>query len=124
MRNRRLLLKVFILTSLFWVAVDILYVLTAINMQMNFFDNSLIPFDGTRYDLRSGERLIQRSDVKPAPPYFSDVIEGLGENGEPAFLPARYQAEAERVFDNHSFNVILSDHISLHRQLKDVRGPK
>ena len=48
MRNRRLFVKVFILTSLFWLAVDILYVLSSMNSQMNFFDtDSFVPLDAT-----------------------------------------------------------------------------
>ena len=128
MRNRRLLVKVFILTSLFWLAVDILYVLTAMNSQMNFFDaESLVPSDttGNTHEKRSRVEAKQRkwTSVK-VKPYFTEVIQGLGDDGEPAALPPRYKEEAERVFDNHSFNVILSDHMSLDRTLRDYRGPK
>ena len=122
MRNRRLFIKVFALTSLFWLAVDILYVLTSMNSQLSLFDaESFIPEDvssnSNSHGRRSQESIIQE-------PYFKEVIPGLGDNGEPASLPAQFKTEAERVFDNHSFNVILSDHISLDRTLKDVRGPK
>ena len=129
MRNyRRLFVKVFILTSLFWVAVDILYVLTTMNNHLNFFDvESFIPLDAksNRYGKRSHEKETKprRKDIN-IQPYFTEVIQGLGENGEPASLPLRFKAEAEHVFDNHSFDVILSNHISLDRTLKDVRGPK
>lgn len=128
MRNRRLFVKVFILTSLFWLAVDILYILTAMNTQMNFFDtDSFVPLDAT------GNTHEKRSHVEPkqrkwtsakVKPYFPEVIEGLGDDGEPAALPPRYKEESEHVFDNHSFNVILSDHMSLDRTLRDYRGPK
>ena len=126
-------MKVFILTSLFWLAVDILYILTAMNSQMNFFDtDSFIPLDATgsqshvkRSRESSHEKAKQRkwksSNVNP---YFTEVIQGLGDDGEPAALPPRFKDEAEHVFDNHSFNVILSDHMSLDRTLKDYRGPK
>lgn len=117
MRNRRLFIKVFALTSLFWLAVDILYVLTSMNSQLSLFDAEDVSSNSNSYGRRSDESIIQE-------PYFKEVIPGLGDNGEPASLPAQFKTEAERVFDNHSFNVILSDHISLDRTLKDVRGPK
>lgn len=123
MRNRRLFIKVFILTSLFWLAIDILYVLTVMNNQLNFFDaDSFVPLDvnTNTHEKRSDEQR-ENSNIQP---YFTDVIQGLGEGGEPATLSPRFKEEAEHVFDNHSFNVILSDHISLDRTLKDVRGPK
>lgn len=130
MRNRRLFVKVFILTSLFWLAVDILYILTSMNSQMNFFNtDSFVPLDATgsshgqypRESSHEAERKWRSPKVKP---YFSEVIQGLGDDGEPATLPSRFKDEAERSFDNHSFNVILSDHMSLDRTLKDYRGPK
>lgn len=129
MRNRRLFVKVFILTSLFWLAVDILYILSSMNTQMNFFDtDSFVPLDaatGNAHEKRSHDGAKQRkwtsSKVKP---YFTEVIQGLGDDGEPAALPPRFKDEAEHVFDNHSFNVILSDHMSLDRSLRDYRGPK
>lgn len=128
MRNRRLFVKVFILTSLFWLAVDILYILTSMNSQMNFFDtDSFVPLDatGNTHEKRSRVETKQRkwtsAKVKP---YFTEVIQGLGDDGEPAALPPRYKEESEHVFDNHSFNVILSDHMSLDRTLRDYRGPK
>ena len=127
MRNRRLFIKVFILTSLFSLAVDILYVLTAMNSQLNLFDtDTFIPseVDTYRHEKRSHEHGGKQLKDSKIQPYFTEVIKGLGENGEPATLPLRFKEEAEHVFDNHSFNVILSDHISLDRTLKDVRGPK
>lgn len=123
-------MKVFILTSLFWLAVDILYILTSMNSQMNFFNtDSFVPLDATgsshgqypRESSHEAERKWRSPKVKP---YFSEVIQGLGDDGEPATLPSRFKDEAERSFDNHSFNVILSDHMSLDRTLKDYRGPK
>ena len=128
MRNRRLFVKVFILTSLFWLAVDILYVLTTMNSQMNFFDtDSFVPLDstGSIHGKRSRAATTQRKWTSgKVKPYFTEVIQGMGDDGEPAALPPRYKEESEHVFDNHSFNVILSDHMSLDRTLKDYRGPK
>ena len=127
MKNRRLFIKVFILTSLFWLAVDILYILTSMNSQLNFFDaESFIPSDVNvnAHEKRSNELGGKQRMGSKIQPYFTDVIQGLGKNGEPATLPPRFKEEAEHVFDNHSFNVILSDHMSLDRTLKDVRGPK
>ena len=131
MRNRRLFIKVVILTSLFWLAVDVLYYLATTNNQLNIFDpESFIPSSSTGVQT-TGKRSRIESSVKQKRreypnigPYFNEVIQGLGENGEPAFLPPLLENEAENVFNNHSFNVILSDHISLDRTLKDVRGPK
>ncbi|XP_068746314.1 polypeptide N-acetylgalactosaminyltransferase 13-like [Montipora capricornis] len=131
MRNRRLFIKVITVTSLFWLAVDILYYLSVVNNQVNLFNaESFIPSpnvntNGPEKRSRVENDLKQRGrKYSKLEPYFTEVIQGLGENGEAATLPPRYNDEAEQVFDNHSFNVILSDHISLDRTLKDVRGPK
>ena len=123
-------MKVFILTSLFWLAVDILYILTSMNSQMNFFNtDSFVPLDATgsshgQYPSESSHEAERKWRSPKVKPYFSEVIQGLGDDGEPATLPSRFKDEAERSFDNHSFNVILSDHMSLDRTLKDYRGPK
>lgn len=120
-------MKVFVLTSLFWLAVDILYVLTAMNTQMNFFDaEPFIPLDstGNGHGKRSDANQRKWRSSSKVKPYFTEVIQGLGDDGEPAALPPRFKEESEHVFDNHSFNVILSDHMSLDRTLRDYRGPK
>ena len=131
MRNRRLFIKVITVTSLFWLAVDVLYYLSVVNNQVNLFNaESFIPSsnvntNGPEKRSRVEDDLKQRGrKYSKLEPYFTEVIQGLGENGEAATLPPRYNDEAEQVFDNHSFNVILSDHMSIDRTLKDVRGPK
>ena len=52
------------------------------------------------------------------------IIPGLGHNGEPAMLPQNLKSESEKHFGEHSFDSVLSDRISLNRQLKDNRGEK
>ena len=48
---------------------------------------------------------------------------GLGEDGLAAYLTNdKDKALAEKTFDNHSFNSVLSERISLDRSLPDVRG--
>ena len=57
-----------------------------------------------------------------------DVSESInkpqkGEGGVEAFLDTEAEKKyAESIFKNHSFNSFLSDHISLDRTMKDVRG--
>ena len=50
------------------------------------------------------------------------LISGLGDGGQPAQLPETLQSESMEHFDDNSFNVVLSDHMSLNRKLKDHRG--
>ena len=124
MRRRKLLVRVFILTSIFWLSVDFLFFLTFLNNQLDFFSSeTIIPRGVSRTQNGSNTTSspgLQRSTV----PRQFNVIKGLGEGGSPAKLPSHLKLEAEKVFNNHSFDVILSDRISLDRTLKDVRGPK
>ena len=50
------------------------------------------------------------------------LISGLGDGGQPAQLPETLQSESMEHFDDNSFDVVLSDHMSLNRKLKDHRG--
>ena len=93
------------------------------NSRFDFFSSGLL---GPR-DLAWGSRAADAKREAPAgtdPEYRFTVIPGLGEGGKAAKLPERLKPQAEEAFNNHSFNVILSDHISLDRHLQDVRGPK
>lgn len=114
-------MRVFILTSIFWLSVDFLFFLTFLNNQLDLFSSeTIIPRGVSR--TQNGSRTAS-SSVSTVPRQFN-VIKGLGEGGSPAKLPTHLKLEAEKVFNNHSFDVILSDRISLDRTLKDVRGPK
>ena len=127
-RQQRLLIQVFILTSIFWVSVDVLLFLTFLNTQFSFFDSeNIVPNVGPlerRTSLKFRPKINNRKDFRTGRYEAFDVDPGLGEYGEPASLPKRLQDAAEKVFHNHSFNVVLSNRISLDRRLKDVRGPK
>lgn len=50
------------------------------------------------------------------------LITGMGDGGEPAQLPATLRSKSLKYFDENSFDVVLSDHMSLNRKLKDYRG--
>lgn len=46
---------------------------------------------------------------------------GVGEHGEPAFLPPGLDNERKQLFDQNGFNGLLSDRIALNRSIKDIR---
>lgn len=128
-RQQSLLVKVFILTSVFWISVDFLLFLSFLNNQLNLFDSkNLMPNTvkiNRRGDYRKFLHKLRSSNYRKGSRYEAfDVIPGLGELGVPAQLPEGLKDAAQMVFDNHSFNVMLSDRISLDRKLQDVRGPK
>lgn len=128
-RQQRLLVKVFILTSIFWISVDFLLFLSFLNNQLNLFDSeNLMPNtvkNNRRSDYRKFLHKLRSSSYRKGNRYEAfDVVPGLGKLGVPAKLPQRLEGAAKMVFDNHSFNVLLSDRISLDRKLQDVRGPK
>jgi len=54
--------------------------------------------------------------------YPNLVIPYLGENGIPAEIPSHLQGLSEQLFQNHSFDSVLSNYISLNRQLPDAKG--
>lgn len=127
-RHQRLLIQVFILTSIFWISVDLLLFLTFLNSQFSFFDSdNIVPNAGPierRTSAKFRPKVNNRKDFRTGRYEAFDVEPGLGEYGEPAYLPDRLKGAAEKVFNNHSFNVLLSDRISLDRKMKDVRGNK
>ena len=64
--------------------------------------------------------LILTDGIELFPP--DRLISGLGDGGQPAQLPETLQSESMEHFDDNSFDVVLSDHMSLNRKLKDHRG--
>lgn len=56
--------------------------------------------------------------------YPDKVIPLLGNGGLPAYLPNRLKTLSIQTFDQHSFDSVLSDRISLNRRLNDFRGEK
>lgn len=48
--------------------------------------------------------------------------EGVGEGGRPVFLKQHEQIQSKRLFHINQFNILVSDKISLDRQLEDVRS--
>lgn len=51
-----------------------------------------------------------------------NVVPGLGENGEPAYLYGKDKLQGEATLAKKALNVVLSDKISLTRTLPDVRN--
>lgn len=118
MLYRRTLVKVFLLTSSFWLAVDVLFLFNILNVQFDFFSTEkLVPSFGQN---KGRARFHKRQFDED----LFEVIDGLGAGGKPATLPPHLKKQAEKVFHNHSFDVILSDKISLDRELSDYRGPR
>lgn len=52
-----------------------------------------------------------------------DVVVGLGENGEPAYLHGKEKVEGEAALAKKALNIVLSNKISLTRKLRDIRNP-
>lgn len=52
----------------------------------------------------------------------SNVVPGLGENGEPAYLHGKEKIQGEKALAKKALNVVLSNKISLTRQLPDIRN--
>ena len=48
--------------------------------------------------------------------------EGVGEGGRPVYLKQHEQIQSKRLFHINQFNILVSDKISLDRQLEDVRS--
>lgn len=55
--------------------------------------------------------------------YERNVVEGLGENGEPGYLYGVEKKRGEKALKARALNVVLSDKISLTRKLSDARDP-
>ncbi|XP_050446110.1 polypeptide N-acetylgalactosaminyltransferase 1-like [Cataglyphis hispanica] len=52
-----------------------------------------------------------------------DVVPGLGENGQPAYLYGKDKFRGEASLKKKALNVVLSNKISLTRKLPDIRNP-
>jgi len=52
-----------------------------------------------------------------------DVVPGLGDNGEPAYLYGKEKILGEEALAKKALNVVLSNKMSLMRKLPDVRNP-
>ncbi|KAL6440080.1 hypothetical protein ACFW04_003008 [Cataglyphis niger] len=52
-----------------------------------------------------------------------DVVSGLGENGQPAYLYGKDKFRGEASLKKKALNVVLSNKISLTRKLPDIRNP-
>lgn len=51
----------------------------------------------------------------------SPDIKGPGEDGEAVYLTAEEQAEADRLFEKETFNVIASNKVAMDRRIRDLR---
>ena len=150
--SRKTILQALILTSLFWIALDILFFLNkqAPNVDLDVVvvnrnpdwdiikhksspssrperveeENSLVTNKVKRQvdasiDQKDGGLGKLNVEIHP-----NLVIQGLGSNGRKAALPpsSYLQSLSKRLFNNHSYDSVLSDRISLDRTLPDARG--
>ena len=51
-------------------------------------------------------------------------IQGPGEDGAAVHLTAEEQAEADKLFEKETFNVIASNKVAMDRRIPDLRHPE
>ena len=51
-------------------------------------------------------------------------LQGPGEDGAAVVLTPDEQAQADRLFEKETFNVIASNKVAMDRRLKDIRHPE
>ncbi|KAG5307737.1 GALT1 acetylgalactosaminyltransferase, partial [Pseudoatta argentina] len=115
-----------------------LYIIGILIIAKQFFrtnDNSRISKEQSGY-LRNSNNSQTQKDVDVAlqrlqkeryeqqiSKFEHDIVPGLGNNGEPAYLYGREKILGEATLAKKALNVILSNKISLTRKLPDVRNP-
>ncbi|KAG5326064.1 GALT1 acetylgalactosaminyltransferase, partial [Acromyrmex heyeri] len=115
-----------------------LYIIGILIIAKQFFrtnDNSRISKEQSGY-LRNSNNSQTQKDVDVAlqrlqkeryeqqiSKFEHDIVPGLGNNGEPAYLYGREKILGEAALAKKALNVILSNKISLTRKLPDVRNP-
>ena len=143
--RRKTVLQALILTSLFWVSLDVLFYVhkqspnidldvVVINKQnvakpgrsttpvKPYYNNAQIKSEkpGT---VSIKHQVFDRFPVNLKTELFPElVIPSLGDEGLKANLPPGLQELSKKLFNNHSFDSVLSDRISLNRKLPDARG--
>ena len=145
--SHKKLLIVLCLTSVFWLALDVLFLLhrqspmidldiIVINSNkeprsstytppQRHFKRNILPFTRKTNTIQGNNSIKLRSSKlrNLSLEFYPDlVIPYLGEEGAPAILPEQLKELSKSLFNNHSFDSVLSNRISLNRQLPNVKG--
>ena len=143
--RRKTLFQALILTSLFWLSLDVLFFVhkqsTNIDLDVvviNKENSKKVLQTTTAADLGQSSKVHQRTkDLDSQVKYqvfdrfpvqlrselFPElVVHGLGDKGLKADLPDGLRNISKQLFNNHSFDSVLSDHMSMNRRLPDARG--
>ena len=138
--RRKTILHALILTSLFWVSLDVLFYVhkQSPNIDLDVvvinkghhqqqtptpktfqhgMKQSTVSRKDIKYDVFDRFPVTLRSELFP-----ELVIPGLGGKGRKAKLPRGLKKLSKALFNNHSFDSVLSDRISMNRDLPDARG--
>ena len=138
--RRRTILQALILTSLFWLSLDVLFYVhkqspnidldvVVINKERKQIPTTtprqlqlgrkeyIVPQDQIKYSVFDRFPVALRAELYP-----EIVVPGLGDKGLKAKLPAGLKNLSKALFNNHSFDSVLSDRISMNRDLPDARG--
>ncbi|XP_065053024.1 polypeptide N-acetylgalactosaminyltransferase 13-like [Rhopilema esculentum] len=143
--RRKTLVQALILTSLFWLSLDVLFFVhkqstnidldvVVINKENNkkalqtttaaYLGQSSKVHQRTKdLDNQVKYQVFDRFPVQLRSELFPElVIHGLGDKGLKADLPDGLRNISKKLFNNHSFDSVLSDHMSMNRRLPDARG--
>ncbi len=135
--RKRTILQALLLTSLFWISLDVLFFLhkqspnidldvVVINGQNNIKSvKTLTPGSLYYQDTQTADIEIMKEESLnqlESELYPDLVIAGLGNEGSKAKLPDELRNLSKSLFNNHSFDSVLSDRISMNRKLPDARG--
>ena len=140
--RRKTIFQALILTSLFWLSLDVLFYVhkqqspnidldvVVINKERNQFpattpkqlyqsqkQSHIAPQNEIKYSVFDRFPVTLRSELYP-----ELVVPGLGDKGLKAKLPPSLKKLSKALFNNHSFDSVLSDRISMNRDLPDARG--
>ena len=143
--RRKTVLQALIFTSLFWVSLDVLFYVhkqspnidldvVVINKQnaakpgrsttpVKPYHNNVQIKSEKHGTVSIKHQVFDRFPVNLKTELFPElVIHGLGDDGLKAKLPTGLQELSKKLFNNHSFDSVLSDRISMKRKLPDARG--
>ena len=138
--RRRTILQALILTSLFWLSLDVLFYVhkqspnidldvVVINKERKHIRATtprllkqgrkelIVPDDQIKYNVFDRFPVALRAEL-----HAEIVVPGLGDKGLKAALPRSLKNLSKALFNNHSFDSVLSDRISMNRDLPDARG--
>lgn len=137
--RRKTILQALILTSLFWVSLDVLFYVhkQSPNIDLDVVvinkDDSNKQFPSKNHHPSPSERKESRAEIKydvfdrfpitlRSELFPELVVPSLGEKGKKSRLPRALKKLSKTLFNNHSFDSVLSDRISMNRNLPDARG--